>query len=264
MKITWITSVLNDAKAVGKTKRSIRISHARAKQTLSGPIDSEHIIVDGGSKASQIDLLETYADAHTLVLNGPDNGIYEAWNKGLAVASGDWIGFLGAGDMLLPEAERDFRLFFDMYNRQRRQAGPLELISGRVRKESSADHAQIVGGAWDWKCFRRHMNIAHVGALHSVSLFERYGCFDESFKVAGDYELLLRSGENLRAAFVDHVVATMASGGVSQTYRSALFRETRLAKARHTSRPRALLLTDDFWARSKFLVRRGLEINGWL
>jgi hypothetical protein len=59
------------------------------------------------------------------------------------------------------------------------------------------------------------MNVAHVGSLHARNLFNSYGKYDENYKIVGDYEMLLRAGKNLSAAFLPIITAQMRDGGVS-------------------------------------------------
>ncbi len=92
------------------------------------------------------------------------------------------------------------------------------------------------GEEWKWSKFRRYMNIDHPGALHSRRLFTRYGEFDHTYKIAGDYEFLLRAGESLRTAFVNSVVLNMHEGGISQTS-PRVFHEVYKAKLRHKAVP---------------------------
>jgi glycosyltransferase involved in cell wall biosynthesis len=64
----------------------------------------EHIVLDGGSSDGTVDVLRKYDDRIALWKSEPDRGIYDAWNKGLALARGEWICFLGADDEFLSGA----------------------------------------------------------------------------------------------------------------------------------------------------------------
>ena len=74
------------------------------------------------------------------------------------------------------------------------------------------------------------MNIAHVGAFHNKNYFEKYGVFDDGYKIAGDYELLLRAKQNLKTLKLDKTTALMAHGGVSNNQIFKVFSETIQAK----------------------------------
>jgi hypothetical protein len=98
------------------------------------------------------------------------------------------------------------------------------------------------------------MNVAHVGTLHHRLLFEKYGLFDESYKICGDYEFLLRPGSNLRAAYLNEITVNMSVGGISGT-NSQTFRET--ARAKIVTGGRSILLShiEKYWATVKWKLR---------
>ena len=92
---------------------SIIVSTYNADAFLAGCIESiidqtypyiELIIIDGGSTDATLSIIEYYQKHVTFFVSELDMGIYDAWNKGLSVATGDWIAFVGADDILLPNA----------------------------------------------------------------------------------------------------------------------------------------------------------------
>ena len=84
------------------------------------------------------------------------------------------------------------------------------------------------------------MNTLHVGGLHHKSLFEKYGYFNKEFKIAGDYEILLRAKEDLKAGFLDYPVVKMRSGGISVSDVS-VFDEVEKAKRMHTGTSKLII-----------------------
>ena len=99
------------------------------------------------------------------------------------------------------------------------------------------------------------MSTAQPGALHSRRLFEKYGEFDKSYRVAGDYEFLLRARATLLTAYVDDIAVKMLSGGASVAD-SRVFRETELAKIKNGAVPQWIARLDRYIAQCKRLVRR--------
>ena len=94
-------------------KISIIIATWNAAKTLRTCLDSivpqlnkdvELILVDGGSKDETNEIIDSYGDKVSVHISEPDKGIYDAWNKGVKVAKGDWVMFVGADDILLPSA----------------------------------------------------------------------------------------------------------------------------------------------------------------
>jgi hypothetical protein len=98
------------------------------------------------------------------------------------------------------------------------------------------------------------MTTVHVGSLHRRSLFDRYGKFDPSYRIAGDYEFLLRPRESLRAAFTPAVTVTMGAGGVSDS--TAGLYEARRAKLATGVRGPVAAAVDLRLAVIRFHVRR--------
>jgi hypothetical protein len=212
----------------------------------------EVIVIDAASTDSTLSLLYGANDRIDYWLSEPDEGIYDAWNKGLAEAHGEWIGFLGSDDRLLPGA-------LSAYRDAIRSGDPeLEYLSSRIRKTSASGRSRIHGQPWAWTNFRRWMTVAHPGSLHHRSLFAELGCFNPCYRSAGDYELLLRAGITLRAGFLNRVTATMQSGGISDSILS--LRETFRAQIQTRSLGLADALRERAVATAKFYGRRAIHL----
>jgi glycosyltransferase involved in cell wall biosynthesis len=168
----------------------------------------EHIILDGNSEDGTVAILRHYENKVALWLSEPDSGVYDAWNKGLELARGEWIAFLGADDRYLPNA-------ISTYVDLARRVPDAEFLTSRAQLNHPSGYAPVFGGAWEWPRFSKTMTTIHVGTMHRRSLFERYGKFDTSFLIAGDYEFLLRPRANLRTAFTPATTVVMRAGGLS-------------------------------------------------
>jgi hypothetical protein len=94
----------------------------------------------------------------------------------------------------------------------------------------------IFGYPWEWKSFKKQMNVVHPGSLHNRSLFETYGMYSMDFKIAGDYEFLLRIGNKLNTKFINAPTVIFSLEGVSNTKSIQLAREIRIAKLKNKSR----------------------------
>lgn len=241
--VTIITSTYNAAAHLPNVIKSVR------EQTYA---NLEWIVVDGASKDRSIDILRENEDVIDHWIAEPDQGIYDAWNKGLLLAHGDWVCFLGADDQLFPDAIES------MVNVAGESPEPLDLVSGKVQLCSRGVPRRTIGKPWTWGRFRKYMSVAHVGSMHNMAYFKRYGGFDVGFRIAGDYELLLRAGPRLKAGFVDKVLAKMEVGGVSNQ-NTAVFRETLNARLKHGATSRLAGIVSLVLAWFKWKVRRSIK-----
>lgn len=225
--VTVITSSLNDAHNLSLTLQQV---------SSWGYPNIEYIIVDGGSTDNTIEVVRSYGSLVSHFINEPDAGIYDAWNKGIRIASGEYIAFLGAGDSYVP---RGLCKLVDCAEQQ----PSADYISSKVAVRDGARVISVFGKPWCWKCFRRYMNTAHPGSLHSKRLFHQYGQFDISYKIAGDYEFLLRPGPELQTAFLDEITVNMVAGGIS-CFGYRVFEEEERAKNTHMTVPQSLSRMD--------------------
>ncbi|RTY33554.1 glycosyltransferase [Chlorobium phaeovibrioides] len=235
--ISIITAVFNGARTLRNTIESI-------VPQLTDEI--EYIIIDGGSTDGTQYLIRSYAEHFAYWISEPDGGIYDAWNKGLAHALGQFICFVGADDVLMPGV-------LETYLANIRQRPEIEYISSRVALGES--DGRIIGQAWRWDHFRRRMTVAHVGSLHNRNLYERLGQYDTSYRIVGDYEFLLRAGSSLNTGFIDEVTVIMGAGGVSNKFISLALKETMRAKSSQNSSSALMIRFDWYVARSKQLIR---------
>lgn len=235
--ISIITVVYNGAKTLRATMESI-LPH------LSDEV--EYIVIDGGSTDGTQDIIAEYADRLAYWVSERDGGIYDAWNKGLSRSSGRYISFVGADDVLLPDA-------MSTYLSHIRQQPEIEYWSSKVAFGHPA--GRVIGQPWRWDRSRRYMTAAHVGSLHRRDLYERLGIYDTSYRIVGDYELLLRAGPSLQAGFVDQVTAVMGDGGVSNKLVKHALAETARAKKETNATSLAEAHFDHIAARLKQAIR---------
>ena len=205
MKISIIVAVYNCATTLQQCIDSV------AQQTYP---NKELIIIDGGSNDGTVKLLEANREIINYLVSEPDSGIYNAWNKGLVQAKGEWICFLGADDFFWDKQalERMATALVKLPSNIRVAYGQIMLLN------NDGQSLYKVGEPWERvkMNFKQVMSIPHPGLMHRRSLFEERGMFDESFRIAGDYELLLRELKLGDAAFISDVILTgMRYGGIS-------------------------------------------------
>lgn len=222
---------------------SVVIAVYNGKVTLQQCLDSvtqqtyahiELIVIDGGSKDGTVDLIRANAQQITYWISEPDRGIYNAWNKALAQAKGDWVCFLGADDYLW-----DSQVLERMGEQLALVPPNIRLAYGQIMLVNN-DDAELYAVGEQWSAvknrFKQTMCVPHPAVMHRRSLFVQHGNFDETFRIAGDYELLLREIRTNDAFFIDGIVMTaMRQGGVSSDPANTLLglREVRFAQIKN-------------------------------
>tara|TARA_B100002051_G_scaffold158452_1_gene149846 strand:- start:2904 stop:3683 length:780 start_codon:yes stop_codon:yes gene_type:complete len=178
-------------------------------QDYSGPI--ELIIIDALSTDNTPSILNRFKSNITRCIIESDEGIYDAWNKGIRASKSDWIIFMGADDCLLEDALSTYEKFIQMSNDE------IEYVSANVVLSDSTGYSRVIGKPFIWQKFKHFMKTAHVASIHSKSLFEKYGLFSLDYSICADYDFFLRVGPDLKASYLNHSVAVMTSGGISQS-----------------------------------------------
>ena len=214
----------------------------------------EWIVIDGNSTDETVAVLRSNEDVIDYWVSEPDRGIYDAWNKGIALARGEWIAFLGCDDSYYPDAvEQYVRYLAANDDRQ------FDYVSSKLALVNARHEIiEVIGRAWSWSRFRKKMVVAHVGSLHHRRLYERYGLYDTTYKSAADYELLLRFHETLRAGFLDVITASMQYGGVSN-YMFPALAEAKRAKHETGGRSNLLCSLDNMVDMTKIILKRTLN-----
>jgi glycosyltransferase involved in cell wall biosynthesis len=183
------------------------------------------------------------------ITNEPDQGIYDAWNKGIAIAKGEFIAFIGAGDCVRPNYLHEMKALL-------RQTPNAELLLCRQQQFlSNGRPLRIFGKPLNWREFQQNFSIPHIGCWHKTDLFEKYDNFDITYKVSGDYEWLLRVGERLKAVYTAEVLMDVPVGGVSDK-KGHVFHESRRARATHTNASKLNLLYVDYAYRVRKTLRQ--------
>ena len=192
--------------------------------------DWELLILDNCSSDGLPQLVRQYQAAHPDQLIGfssqTDVGIYDAWNRGVELARGTYLCFIGADDTF--RDSESLRQLLDL------TSSSAELITCRNSYYSSDRRfLRDWGSAWGWRRMRESMNIAHPGMLIRRDLFDRFGLFDPSFKICGDYEWFLRLSPEVRSIHSPTSILNVVQAGVSHTKISAVYAETFRAQRRH-------------------------------
>ncbi len=203
--VTVITVCYNSANTLERALKSV---------AMQDWPNVEHIVIDGASTDDTLDILKCYKKHLAYVVSEQDNGIYDAMNKGLARATGDVVCFLNADDEYA--SDKVLSLVANQMHAEQLDAlmGDVAFFhalnpSREVRRYRS-DRFTPERLAWGWMP-------AHPALFLKRAVIERVGQFNTTYKIAGDYEFVIRAfyGHNLRYAHVPEVFVRMQTGGVS-------------------------------------------------
>ncbi len=204
MTISIIIATYNAGKTLQKCLDSIRPQKTD---------DVELLVIDGLSSDNTFGIIKENIDLINYFSIEKDQGIYDAWNKGITHSRGEWIMFLGADDVLENKA---LLLYLNEIEKIRKSHQIIDYISARVNYTDERGRLfKVLGRSWSWSEFSKSMSVAHVSSLHNRRLFDETGLFDLQYKICADYDLLLRKKEALKSSFIPETVASMQMGGMS-------------------------------------------------
>jgi glycosyltransferase len=193
-------------------------AEATIKKTLSSVASQsfdriEHIIIDGGSKDKTLDICKSFSHVSKLI-SEPDKGVYDAFNKGLKLATGDVIGFLNADDTLYNDNSVQEIVNAFTQNETDIVYGNLDYINENrkvIRNWISRPYEKgLVKKAW---------MPAHPTFYCKKDVYNRLGGYDDTFKIGGDFELCLRFLEvnKVPSYYLDKKLVKMLVGGISNS-----------------------------------------------
>lgn len=219
---------------------SIIIATYNAGKTLQQCLNSiasqkskeiELLIIDGQSTDNTLDIISSNKSIIDFHISEPDKGIYDAWNKGIQKATGEWIMFVGADDILLPSA---LTQYINLINKTPEINTYDYICANNEFVGEDGKILRIMGEAPSWNKMKRYMAAAHVASLHNKrNLFEKIGLYNLNFKICADYELLIRKGNKLKYLFQPIHIARMKVGGMSFSTKAII--ETYFIRKEHHS-----------------------------
>ena len=214
MKISIITITYNSSKTLQRALASVQ------GQTYS---DIEHIVVDGASTDGSRELIEAYAKEHTNVrwVSEKDEGIYNALNKGIRMATGDVIGFLHSDDVFFaPDSIEHIAKAFEST-----QAdviyGDLQYCRGnRVVRHWESNAYNPRGLKFGWMP-------PHPTVYVRSEVYKQVGEYDEWFRISADYDMILRIfSAGYKSHYIPEVIVSMEVGGASNKNTKARLSKT--------------------------------------
>lgn len=206
--VSVVTVVLNGAQHIEETILSV----VAAKDS-----SIEYIVIDGGSTDGTLDIVKKYSRYIDYHISEPDGGIFDAMNKGIRIAKGHCVGLLNCGDYYLTDTIKV------VIKQLRDCKEPYFLIAGGV---NMVDDSKCVVSGYipdEYRIQRRFfsMPLCHPALFVSRTIYIDFGLYNVSFKIASDYEFVLRILErNIPVYILQRILTNMSTGGISDTWRS--------------------------------------------
>lgn len=196
IKVTIITTVFNAVGTIEQTILSV------INQTYN---NIEYIIIDGGSTDGTLQVIDRYRDKLSVVVSEPDNGIADGFNKGIALATGDWIGMINADDWYTSNAVE--LIISNMTTTDKVCCGNLLLLG-----ENGFERIKKSKIGW----LNYGMYIMHPTCFVHNSVYRSVGQYDSTFRIAMDFDMFLRiKRAGYRIKHIDEHIACMRTFGVS-------------------------------------------------
>ena len=208
MKISIITVCKNAENAIERTILSV-VTQSCLNENI------EYLIIDGASTDKTVEIIKQYADKYPIKwISEPDSGIYNAMNKGIKLATGDYLFFLNAGDYLVHYniIKSLMKLF---------ESGEFDLIYGDIfgiDPFSGKYTIKSVNNTLDADFFYLD-TLPHQATFYKKEVFEKFGGYDENFKIISDNILnkKLICDCHVSAKHVDQIISVFVSDGISST-----------------------------------------------
>jgi GT2 family glycosyltransferase len=204
LKISVITVSYNSVSTIADTVRSVA---GQSYQNI------EHLVIDGQSKDSTIAVVEAHRHPHLILCSEPDNGIYDAMNKGLGRATGEVIGFLNSDDFYADSTV--LKKVASAFEDDSVEACFADLVY--VMPDNSRVARYWKSKPFTKGDFAKGWCPAHPTFYIRKSALDRLGMFDQSFKLAADVEFMMRYLESgaIKSIYIPHVFVRMRLGGAT-------------------------------------------------
>ena len=203
MKISLITISYNSESTIQKTFESV------LNQTYK---EIEYILIDGKSNDKTLDIAKGFNNISNIISES-DNGIYDALNKGIQNATGEIIGFLNSDDTF--NNKESLQLISEAFDDN------TDCVFGDLIYTDKHNNLKRSwkGSPFNPGAFKKGWMPAHPTFYCRRSIYEKFGRYNDSYKIAGDFELMLRFFEkhNVRSKYIPHTLVNMKIGGASNS-----------------------------------------------
>lgn len=206
MKVTIITVCYNSEETIEETIKSIK------DQTYS---NIEYIVIDGASTDGTLEIINKHQKSIDVLCSERDNGIYDAMNKGIALATGDIVGFLNADDVL---AHSDvITTIVDVFHKSNHDAVYADLVYFQLNEGIKKTIRYFKSKPYRTGLFAKGWCPPHPTFYVKRKIYQTYGSFNLNLDMGNDVELMMRllEKEKISVEYIPQVLVKMRLGGVS-------------------------------------------------
>ncbi|MEK7634764.1 MAG: glycosyltransferase family 2 protein [Patescibacteria group bacterium] len=205
LKISIITVSYNSVATIEDTIKSV------LSQTYQ---NIEYIIIDGKSTDGTLEIINKYKDKIAKIISEPDKGLFDAINKGIRLATGEIIGILHSDDLY--NNEKVISIVAKEMEEKKLDACWSDLVY--VNRDDTSKIVRVwKSSSYEEGKFRKGWMPPHPTFFAGKNIFEKYGVYNLNFKLAADYELMLRFLEKykIKSNYIPEILMKMRVGGVS-------------------------------------------------
>lgn len=172
----------------------------------------EILIIDGVSTDNTLEIARQFNDNRIKIISEPDQGIYDAMNKGIIMAKGEWLYFLGSDDEINSKSVFSNISAFDLNN--------VHVIYGNVEFPGKI----IYDGQFNFEKILEK-NICHQAIIYHYSIFKKLGMYNLKYKIAADYAFNLKwfFNDNIKNVYISIIIANYSLNGISSIHRDVQF-----------------------------------------
>lgn len=203
---------------------------------LQGTDETEMILVDACSTDSTPEILKRFEDCIDGLIVEPDRSIYDAWNKGVRLAQGKFVSFIGADDRLAPGAVSNLLMAIH-------ENSEADLIHGHNIMLRKGQISGLIGRPYDRSTIEKYLPMAQVMSAHRREWLLDQGGFDDSYKSSGDYDFLLRMRDSMQIVNCQAILAYVEDAGISRSSVTPILESFRARRKNGVGMLRNLLWT---------------------
>ena len=215
VKISIITVCFNSEETINRTIKSVKDQKYK---------NLEYIIIDGGSTDKTLEIIKQNKNLVSCLISEPDYGLYHAMNKGIALSTGEIVGFLNSDDVYVHS--NILEQIGNLFKRKK-----IEACYGDIYYTTKFDRNNVKR-YWKSDCFSKGSfskgwTPPHPSFFAKKEMYEKYGDFDLLFPIAADFDLMLRFLEkhNLNVYYINSPIVNMSTGGISDRGICSVFKQ---------------------------------------